>query len=76
MITDKVTWQAAAQKVITNLPADIEAVYYLPSKDLTQATCVWKAESVETLKDYLENNIGVCSTNTYYIVDEPSAVGL
>ena len=75
-IVDKVQWAAAALDVMTHLPSGARPVFYIPSRDLSKAVCVWQTDSPEAVKKYLEAKTTAFCRNEYYIVDETSSVGL
>lgn len=48
----------------------------MPNNDMTQATCVWEAESIETLDSYLRSKVQDWSTETYYELNTAAAMGV
>lgn len=48
----------------------------LPSADGATATCLWEADSVETVRGLVEGTVGASSTNTFFAVDAANAMGL
>jgi hypothetical protein len=47
------------------------------SQDRTEAVCLWEADSVDTLRRYLDSIAGTDVTeNTYFVIDEQYAFGL
>jgi hypothetical protein len=70
-------WQSA-QRNLPNLPeAGVQRVLNVfPNETMDQCTCVWEADSIETLDGYLRAKIGEASTETYYQVNEAAAMGL
>ena len=46
------------------------------AKDRTAATCIWEADSVEAVRDYIDRTQGGSSENTYFEVDSEASVGL
>lgn len=47
-----------------------------PSHDKTEGVCLWDAESIESLRHFIDGLVGDASDNTYFEVDEAVAVGL
>ena len=43
---------------------------------MTEATCVWEADSIETLDSYLRSKVGNASKETYYELNQANAIGL
>ena len=68
----------AAQKNLPNLPEDgvKRLIYVFPNYNMDVCTCVWEADSIETLDIYLRDKVGSASRDTYYQINEANAVGL
>ena len=66
-ISDPPTFWNAADS--TGLPPKAKLHHTFPTPDGTRATCVWEAESVETLRNLLEPVVGRASRNEYYAVE-------
>jgi hypothetical protein len=69
---------ASAQKSLPELPIDgvQKIIQVLPNQDMTKATCVWEADSVEALDKYLRSKVGDWSSESYYEVNTANAMGL
>ena len=65
-----------AEAVAGGGPADTHLQQFLPPKDGSVATCVWQADSIDSLRSYLDPATAGVTENTYIEVDEESAVGL
>jgi hypothetical protein len=65
-----------AKAVAEGGPSGAELRQFLPPKDGSVATCVWKADSIDSLRDYLDPATAGVTENTYIEVDEEGAVGL
>jgi hypothetical protein len=48
----------------------------IPNEDGTRAVCVWESDSVDTVRDYVDGNVGHVSNNEFFAVNEQNAVGL
>lgn len=59
-----------------NLPEGVEPKQFCPATDGTAATCVWEAESVYQLSNYIDPTLGDASTQEYFAIDENTAFGL
>jgi hypothetical protein len=59
-----------------NAPAGVRPLEFLPAIDLDMATCLWEAESVETLRDYIDGTLGDSCENSYFEVSTEHALGL
>ena len=59
-----------------NAPAGVDVIHFLPARDASGADCLWKADSLDALRDYLDPATrGICE-NTYFEVDAKLAKGL
>lgn len=69
---------ASAQRHLPRLPeAGVKRVLNLfPNQSMDKCTCVWEADSIESLDIYLREKLGTSSQETYYEVNEAAAVGL
>jgi hypothetical protein len=70
-------WQSA-QESLPKLPeANVHRVLQvLPNADMTVATCLWEADSIDALDSYLRDRVGSNSSETYYEVNTTNAMGL
>ena len=60
----------------SHAPAGVVPRQFCPSKDLSAATCVWEADSVDAVRDYVESTLGDASDNTYFEINAEYAQGL
>jgi hypothetical protein len=69
---------AAAQKSLPELPVAgvTKIMQVLPNKDMTTATCIWEADSIEQLDAYLRSKVFAWSTEEYYELNTAAAMGL
>lgn len=65
-IIDKARWQKIVRTLIVRFPKGAKLVMYAPSPDLTEANCLWEADSVKTIKTFLEGAFEDCSSNEYF----------
>ena len=65
-----------AQKALPNLPEGIKVHLVLPNEAMDKGTCVWEAESLEKIREFLETATGDVSQNDYMLIDEAHAMGL
>lgn len=65
-----------AKAVADGGPSGSELRMFLPPKDGSVATCVWKTDSIDGLRDYLDPATAGVTENTFIEIDEESAVGL
>jgi len=68
----------AAQKSLPELPVPgvQRIINVFPSTDMSQATCIWEADSVEALDKYLRSKVFDWSRETYFEIDAANAMGL
>lgn len=68
----------SAQKYLWNLAGDGErrVISVFPNENMDLCTCVWEAESIETLDGYLREKVGNTSKNSYYQINEANSMGL
>jgi len=60
----------------SNAPPGVVPRQFCPSKDLSAATCVWEAGSVDAVRDYIDSTLGDSSDNTYFEINTEYALGL
>ena len=59
-----------------DLPAGTELPIVAPSADGTRGVCVFKSDSVDTVRNLVDGSAGAISRNEFYAIDEGSAQGL
>jgi hypothetical protein len=80
-ITDPQKWEQITQKMKTaveqgRLPQGLKGLMYLPGTDGRKADCLWEAQSVDTLKNFLDREIGTAARNDYFQINASTAFGL
>jgi hypothetical protein len=65
-----------AEEVAGAGPPGVQGRQFFPSQDKSVAVCLWDADSIDTLRDYLDPATAGASENTYFEVDTERAVGL
>jgi hypothetical protein len=58
------------------LPEGTELPIAVPSSDGTRGVCVFKSDSVDTVRNIVEAATGTISRNEYYAINESNAMGL
>jgi hypothetical protein len=59
-----------------NAPSGVNVFHFLPANDASAADCLWEADSLDALRDYLDPATrGICE-NTYFQVDSAAAQGV
>ena len=59
-----------------NAPAGVYGRQFCPSRDRTEAVCLWEADSVEAVERYLDSLTGDAAENTYFPVSIEHAIGI
>lgn len=74
-IHDPAKFQECAGQIFP-LPQDLCVHLFLPAGDLSRATCLYEAPSLERVRDFLDARLGEASTQYYFGVAEEHAIGL
>ncbi len=74
-IHDPNQFQQCAEQVFP-LPDELHVHHFLPATDLSKASCLYEAPSIEQLRDYLEPKLSEASTQQYFPVTADHAMGL
>ena len=63
------------EKLIKNqdAPTGVRGLQFYPSRDGSVATCLWEADSVESVQKYVDSTLGDSSVNTCYEVNPDQA---
>lgn len=64
------------EQAATGGPPGVRGRQFLVSEDKSAAVCLWEADSVETLRGYMEELTGDSAENTYFEVDPAMSMGL
>jgi hypothetical protein len=74
-IKDPQTAFSRGEKLIKNegAPAGARGLQFYPSADRSAVTCLFEADSVESIQDYVDSTLGDSSENTCYEVDAEQA---
>jgi hypothetical protein len=73
-IADPQKFWAGAQDM--ELPQGTALHTVAPNQDGTRAICIWEADSIDAIRDFVETNVGDVSTNEYFEVNAGNAMGL
>lgn len=58
------------------LPEDLHVHHFLPAADLSRASCLYEAPSVDRVRTYLDGKLRDASTQLYFPVAEEGGLGL
>jgi hypothetical protein len=75
-IKDSERFFSLAQVAAEQAPPGVYGRQFCPSRDGTEAVCLWEADSLEIVKDYLDSLVGESSDNTYFQVGTEHAIGI
>ena len=75
-ISDPEAFRALGEHPQPTRPKHWRLHYLLPDPSGTWCTCLWVADSIEALRDYIDSSTGVLSTNDYFEVDQDAALGI
>ena len=75
-ISDPESFWNAAKEVTKNLPANLRLHSVYPAADGKTGTCIWEAETVEEVQQFLDNNAGKYAKNFCYEVNVKDSMGL
>jgi hypothetical protein len=80
-ISDPAKWELSVKKIMSlmeehRLPQGLKPLEYLPSVDGRNAECVWEAESLRTLQQFVDGETTGAARNEYFQVKEEAAIGL
>ena len=76
VIANPAEFWSRAQQALPNLPQGIKVHMVMPNEKMDNATCVWEADSLEIITNFLEGATADVSKNDYMIISEPHAMGL
>jgi hypothetical protein len=81
VITDPQKWEQITTKMTTaveqgRLPQGLKGLMYLPGTDGHKADCLWEAQSVDALRNFLDREIGTAARNEYFQINTQVAFGL
>jgi len=74
-ITDLDTFSQKAGPALGQPPAGMRLQTALLDKDAHCCRCIWEADSIESVQNYLEPELGSASVTAYYLLDPYSAIG-
>lgn len=59
---------------VLDMPPGLTLHHTLSARDGTMATCLWEAESVDAVRDFLDPVLGTLSTNRYAAAENREGV--
>jgi hypothetical protein len=81
IVNDAQKWEQGKQSVMSKiegdtLPAGMKPLLFIPAANQKTAICVWEADSIDTVKKFIEREMGTAARNEYFEVDTKNAIGL
>jgi hypothetical protein len=65
-------WNTADPR--NNLPPNVKLHHTFPTPDGTRAVCIWEAESVDAVRNFLDPLFGKVTRNEYFTVENKEGV--
>jgi hypothetical protein len=80
-VNDPAKWGRSTEKIMSmieqnRLPRGLKPLVFLPSVDSRNADCVWEAESLRTLQQFVDGETNGAARNEYFEVKAEAAIGL
>ena len=77
-ITDSETAFARGDALLAarGAPRGTRVLEFYPSRDRASVHCLWESESLDELREYVDDTLGDSSENAYFEVDAEVARGL
>ena len=72
-VLDPEFWQIAAS---AQIPETLKLHQVAPSADGSRGVCIWEADSVESVRDFVDPAVKHVSRNEYFAVDAGHGLGL
>ena len=74
-IKDQATAFSRGEKLIKNegAPKNVRGLEFYPSRDGSFVTCLWEADSVDSVQHYVDEVLGTSSENVCYEVNAEHA---
>jgi hypothetical protein len=81
IINDTKKWEQTKQSVMSKieagtLPAGMKPVLFIPATSQKMTFCVWEADSIDTVKKFIDRESNNAARNEYFEVDTKNALGL
>ena len=74
-ITDPEEFWQKANGALTHLPAGMRLHSTMGSQSESMCQCMWEAESIDAVREYLEPELANSCVNTYFQIDPDKAIG-
>ena len=75
-VKDPARFFADIPSVALNAPPGVHPRMFCPSADRHRAVCLYVADSLESVREYVDAVTAGASDNAYFVIDETVAIGL
>lgn len=80
-VNDPVKWDQSTKKIMSiieerRLPSGLKPLVFLPGVDGRNADCVWEAESLRALQQFVDRETAGAARNEYFQLNYEAAIGL
>lgn len=76
IVSKPVEFWEAAKKITKQLPSNLKLHGVYPSKDTKTGTCLWEANSVQEVQQFLDKHTDKLAKNFCYEVNVKESMGL
>jgi hypothetical protein len=73
-ISDPESFFSTAESSLAQMPPTIKLHHTFPSTDGTRAVCLWEADRLDQVRDFIESAVGQFSRNEYFEVPNKEGV--
>jgi hypothetical protein len=73
-ISDPDSFFSTAESALSQMPPTIKLHHTFPSTDGTRAVCVWEADTIDHVREFIEPAVGRFSHNEYFEVPNKESV--
>lgn len=80
-VNDPVKWDRATKNIMSmierhQLPSGLKPLAFLPGVDGRNADCVWEADSLRALQQFVDRETAGAARNEYFELNCEAAIGL
>ena len=68
-------WESVRASM-AKVPSSLTLHQVYPSEDGKKAVCLWEADKLEDVRDFIEKTVGEVSDNIYFSIEQRNAIGL
>ena len=75
-IHDPDRYWGTVQEATPKIPPALKLHQCIPARDGSRATCLWEAESIESVETFIEPLLGDVSTNEYFDAENREGIAM